>query len=85
MAKKKRMNLPNILTTCRMAAVIILVAIALLDFNDVHNFAEEWIRLTVCGLFIVASVTDFLDGHIARKRNIVTTFGKFMDPIADKL
>ena len=85
MAKKNRMNLPNILTTCRMAAVIILVAIALLDFNDLHNFAEEWIRLTVCGLFVIASVTDFLDGHIARKRNIVTTFGKFMDPIADKL
>lgn len=86
MAKKKRMNLPNILTVCRMAAVIVLVVIALLTWDkDIPNFAHEWLRLTICGLFIVASVTDFLDGHIARKRNIVTTFGKFMDPIADKL
>lgn len=86
MAKKKRMNLPNILTVCRMAAVIVLVVIALLTWEkEVPNFAHEWLRLTICGLFIVASVTDFLDGHIARKRNIVTTFGKFMDPIADKL
>jgi len=87
MAKKRRMNLPNILTTCRMVAVIVLVVIALISWDGVlvSNFELEWLRITICGLFIVASVTDFLDGYIARKRNIVTTFGKFMDPIADKL
>ncbi len=87
MAKKKKMNLPNILTTFRMIAVIILVAVALISWDKVliNNFELEWLRITICVLFVVASVTDFLDGHIARKRNIVTTFGKFMDPIADKL
>lgn len=87
MAKKKRMNLPNILTTFRMIAVVVLVAVALISWDNVliNNFELEWLRITICALFIIASVTDFLDGYIARKRNIVTTFGKFMDPIADKL
>ena len=95
-----KMNLPNKLTTLRMIAVLIVVAIALIPWNGVNGdgtFMENWmnasvanqnilwVRITLCVLFIVASLTDMLDGKIARKHNLVTTYGKFMDPIADKL
>ena len=93
-----KMNLPNKLTTLRMVAVLIVIAIALIPWNGIKgtgieawlyasmaNKNIEWVRYTLCGLFIVASFTDMLDGKIARKHNLVTTYGKFMDPIADKL
>lgn len=95
-----KMNLPNKLTTLRMIAVLVVIAIALIPWNGLGNTGnymqdwmyacianknETWIRVTLCVLFIVASFTDMLDGKIARKRGLVTTFGKFMDPIADKL
>ena len=93
-----KMNLPNKLTTLRMVAVLVVIAIALIPWNGINgtgieawlyasmaNKNIEWVRYTLCGLFIVASFTDMLDGKIARKYNLVTTYGKFMDPIADKL
>ena len=79
---KKRMNVPNQITVARMISVIILIAIAII-FNS--NKDENWVRITMAIIFVLASFSDFLDGHLARKHNIVTTFGKFMDPIADKL
>ena len=72
------MNLPNKLTLLRIFIVPFFV-VALLVEEIPHN---EWIAI---GLFVVASITDSLDGHIARKYNLVTDFGKFADPIADKI
>ena len=73
------MNLPNKLTTFRVVLIPFFVFFLL---TDLVGNAGKWIAL---GIFIVASLTDFLDGYIARKCNLVTNFGKFMDPLADKL
>ena len=73
------MNLPNKLTVLRVIMVPFFVFFML---TDVGGAANKWIALV---LFCVASLTDMLDGKIARARNLVTNFGKFMDPLADKL
>lgn len=81
------MNLPNKITTFRMICVIFLVGLLLWPANWLVipyinvslNFFIAWI------IFIVASLSDMVDGKIARKYNMVTDYGKFMDPIADKL
>ena len=82
------MNLPNKLTIARMAAIPFFIACF---------FLPEWTAFTICGadiktkyliagaIFILAYITDTLDGRIARARGLVTDFGKLMDPIADKL
>ena len=72
------MNLPNKLTMFRVILIPFFVVFLLVDITPVDN----WIALAI---FIVASLTDLLDGKIARKYNLVTNFGKFMDPLADKL
>ena len=72
------MNLPNKLTLLRVFMIPIFVVFMLVDITPFDN----WIALAV---FILASLTDLLDGKIARKYNLVTKFGKFMDPLADKL
>ena len=72
------MNLPNKLTTFRVILIPFFVFFLLTDFVA----GSKWIATV---LFCAASITDFLDGHIARKYNLVTNFGKFMDPLADKL
>jgi len=74
------MNLPNKLTVLRMFMVPIFVVFMLIP--SLGGAANKYIALA---LFCVASFTDFLDGHLARKNNLVTNFGKFMDPLADKL
>lgn len=72
------MNLPNKLTMFRVVLIPFFVVLLLVDITPYDN----WIALVI---FIVASLTDLLDGKIARKYNLVTNFGKFMDPLADKL
>lgn len=73
------MNLPNKLTVLRIIMVPFFVFFML---TDAGGAANKWIALAI---FCVASLTDMLDGKIARARNLVTNFGKFMDPLADKL
>lgn len=78
------MNLPNKLTIFRIILVPIMVLIPF--FNMQGEFLEIPITYLIIELiFIIASITDKLDGTIARKKNLVTTFGKFLDPIADKI
>ncbi len=71
------MNLPNKLTVLRIILTPVYLAAMLIDFSGHY--------LVATAIFIVASVTDFLDGKIARKNNIVTNFGKLCDPVADKM
>lgn len=72
------MNLPNKLTMFRVVLIPFFVVFMLVNITTV----DKWIALAI---FIIASLTDLLDGKIARKYNLVTNFGKFMDPLADKL
>lgn len=72
------MNVPNTLTVLR---VIMIPFFVLFMIGDITN-ADNYIALAI---FIAASLTDTLDGYLARKNNQVTNFGKFMDPLADKL
>lgn len=71
------MNLPNILTMMRIAAIPLLAALLMSPSRSAGFWAAA--------LFAVASITDWLDGYLARRLGIVTIFGKFLDPIADKL
>lgn len=73
------MNTPNKLTVARMIIVPFLVVFLLTGWGGDAN------RYISLALFVVASVTDWFDGYLARKNNLVTNFGKFMDPLADKL
>lgn len=73
------MNLPNKLTLSRVIMVPFFVAFLLMVPKYTYF---KWIAL---GIFIIASLTDLLDGYLARKLHLVTNFGKFMDPLADKL
>ncbi len=71
------LTLPNILTLSRIVIIPVVVATF---FFDSH--AMRW---TACALFTIAGVTDFFDGYLARRANQVSSFGRFLDPIADKL
>lgn len=89
------MNLPNKITMGRIFISVLILIVMIFPFSEVgYEFPKYLLmgRVTldlkyiICGvLFIIASVTDFIDGSIARKRNIVTDFGKVMDAIADKI
>ena len=72
------MNLPNKLTMLRIIMIPFFIFFLLAGFVPYNNYIA-------LGIFVVASLTDMLDGKIARKKNLVTNFGKFMDPLADKL
>jgi len=72
-----KINLPNKLTLVRVALIPIFVVLA--------SFETVYTQLAAAIVFAAACITDYLDGNIARKRHLVTNFGKFADPIADKL
>lgn len=78
------MNLPNKLTLCRIILVpVFMIFVSLTEFGT-ETFNATW--YLVAGIvFAAASFTDYLDGHLARKWHMVTDFGKFADPLADKL
>lgn len=78
------MNLPNKLTIFRIALVPIMVVIPFLEIEgSIFGIPISWIIINF--IFIVAAITDKLDGYLARKNNQITTFGKFLDPLADKI
>lgn len=79
--KKKGINLPNKLTVLRICLVPVFVLVMMLP----HSILNFWVQgILGAVIFIAASVTDMLDGKIARKYHLVTDFGKLMDPLADK-
>lgn len=79
------MNLPNKITIVRILLVPIMMLMPWLGITAKTSLGLPWVNVIILIIFLVASFTDYLDGHIARKRNLVTNFGKFLDPIADKL
>lgn len=80
----KNMNLPNKLTIFRVFLVPIMVIIPFLDIEgDLWGIPISYLAIDL--IFILASITDKLDGYIARTKNQVTSFGKFLDPLADKI
>lgn len=74
-----KLNLPNILTLIRVAAAPVIIALVLIPYSAV------WFIIFTAALFLIAALTDLFDGAIARHTNQVTNFGKFLDPIADKM
>jgi len=93
------MNLPNKITLSRIILIIaMIIGIFVLAITEIAlgpnnyfiapnlgNSRINLVYLVICIVFIIAAATDYLDGHLARKLNLVTDFGKFLDPIADKL
>lgn len=76
----KKINLPNKLTLTRVCMIPLIMLFIMLNLKN-----TVWCDITAAALFLIASLTDLVDGLIARKFNLVTNFGKFLDPIADKL
>ena len=74
-----KMNTPNKLTILRVMMIPFFVVCMLVPFG---NGANKWAALAI---FVIASLTDWFDGYLARRDNLVTDFGKFMDPLADKM
>lgn len=95
MSKAPSPKLPNRLTVFRLILAVVVILLFLFPYDMIgYNFPKYLIngvaildvKLVICAvLFIIASITDFFDGKIARKYNYVTNFGKLMDPIADKM
>ena len=78
------MNLPNKLTVMRIILVFVILIISFLDIpGEVVGISLKYLIIDI--IFIIASITDHYDGYLARKNNQITTFGKFLDPIADKI
>ncbi len=73
-----KLNLPNKLTVIRVIMVPFVMALVLIPVNS------PWLDIPAAAIFLAATLTDMIDGMLARKMNLVTNFGKFMDPLADK-
>ena len=84
--EKQKMNLPNKLTVFRMCMVPLFMAVMLIPFEELlpDTLAPWLVRTVAAVIFIASSITDMLDGKIARARGLITDFGKFLDPLADK-
>ncbi len=79
------MNLPNKITIARVVLIPLMVIIPFFHLDGELIWGITTGNLLCLVIFLLASFTDFLDGHLARKNNMVTNFGKFLDPLADKL
>lgn len=88
------MNLPNKLTTIRLISVPLFIIIYLIPYQslgitiptfDVLSTSLSLLDIVLFLIFALSAITDYFDGYLARKRHLITTFGKFIDPIADKL
>lgn len=79
------MNLPNKLATLRMILVIPFVIILGIALSTNNSTLSIFMRIFACIIFVGASITDYYDGQIARKYNLITNLGKLIDPLADKL
>lgn len=78
------MNLPNKLTVMRILLVFVILIVSFLNIpGEVFGISLKFLIIEI--IFIIASITDYYDGYLARKNNQITTFGKFLDPIADKI
>jgi CDP-diacylglycerol---glycerol-3-phosphate 3-phosphatidyltransferase len=93
-SQENNMNLPNKLSLFRMGLIPLIVFIKLFPYAqfdimipifDIQGYSLSILNVIILILFVIASITDFVDGYIARKYKMITTFGKFIDPIADKL
>lgn len=85
-----KINLPNKLTIIRVMLVPVFIVLFVLSNTDnnifhINNYYISFYRLLSLVVFIIASITDYFDGVIARKYNLITNFGKLMDPLADKI
>lgn len=78
------MNLPNLLTLFRIFIIPIFVLISMIKIKHAY-FGVPLTNIILCALFTIAGITDWLDGYLARKMNISSSFGAFLDPVADKL
>lgn len=85
------MNLPNRITVARICLIPVMMIFLLVDFDFYpdpivwHSFELPYSQLIAAIIFIIAASTDGIDGHLARKNNMVTNLGKLLDPLADKL
>ncbi len=77
LSEQKQMSLPNILTLVRIALIPLIIALILIE-----NSTVRWLAFA---LFVFAAVTDYLDGYLARRMNLISPLGRMLDPIADKL
>jgi len=88
--ENRNMNLPNRITVSRFILVLMMIGVLLFPYPTVANINLDSTLIPLpnviaLGLFTIASFTDFLDGYLARKLNLITNFGKFLDPFADKV